>query len=284
MANDTPRRMPFSTNPASDQLKEIAGVMNLQNAYQPVDAGYQKSNKYKYGKAVAPEFNGAEVEVFPFITGLFAYCDLRGIPNFFHTYLLHREMPERFSQEHEAADREIYALMEGWLKGTAHSFATQHLMDRSAHVVFKDIVDRFLTHSNHRRNAVKVELSLFTFRDVGHAKESIPQFFVRLRNLALKYHAVGGTTSGQDLVTTAQITLSCNPKYERIIDGFMSNHDGNADTFALRTRAPREAGTRKRYRENAGDQRRHEGQSATSVHGKQCPTPHLQHAKQSDVR
>ena len=197
-----------------------------------VDANYQKTNKYKYAKAVTPAFSGAEAEIMRCIKSVISYCSIRGIPNYFSYYLQRRKLPETFDQEHQEADHEVYSLMEGWFTGTAQGFVDSHMMIRSAHAVWRDLVERFLKQSNDRRSAVRMELEGIRYKDKDHKTESIPQFFNRLRLMAMKLQAVGGSTDQSSLVCTATVALMSHPKLRGIVDQ-LKTQNPDFDTFTM---------------------------------------------------
>ena len=196
------------------------------------EAEYTKSNKYKYGKPVTPEFNGAVEHVMDFIMDALAFVDIKGFPNSFSMYLMRRKLPVDFSEEQQAADHELYSLMQGWYKGTAKGLVTNHLMTRSGHLVWKDLVDKFLKQTPQMRAAVNLELSNISFKDDNHKLESVPQYFHRLRSLAIKLQAVGGQTDEQTLVQNATTGLMAFDKMYDTVDRVLSQNK-DADTFDL---------------------------------------------------
>jgi hypothetical protein len=133
-----------------------------------------------------------------------AYLRQRGIPNFFDVYMRNRSMPPRFNKERQAADREIYDLLTGWLNGTAFGIVRNHLDTRSGHLVWRDLVDKFLSQSRIRRQRLLSQVFAIQFCP---RKESIPQFFERFRCTATKFQATGGTISNRDMVMSAIFTL-----------------------------------------------------------------------------
>ena len=64
-------------------------------------------------------------------------------------------------------------------------------MNRSGFLVWKDLVDKFLARTPQRMAAVGLELQNIEFQP-GTSKETIPQFFARLRAISIKYKGVGG--------------------------------------------------------------------------------------------
>ena len=121
---------------------------------------------------------------------MIAYLELRGIPNFFPRYLRDRRFPSRFNNERKIADREIYNLFVDWLQGASEDLAICHLDTRPGHLVFRDLVEKFLPTAVFpytRESGLDQELKHLTFNP---DQESIPHFFNRLRSIALKLRAV----------------------------------------------------------------------------------------------
>jgi hypothetical protein len=109
-----------------------------------------------------------------FIMDALAFVDIKGFPASFSKYLMKRKLPVDFSGEQQAADHELYSLMQGWFKGTAKGLVTNHLMTRSGHLVWKDLVDKFLKRTPQMRAAANLELSNISFKDDNHKLESVP--------------------------------------------------------------------------------------------------------------
>ena len=161
-----------------------------------------------------------------------SYLRQRGIPNFLHTYLMTRKLPETWTPDQKAADLELYDFWRGWLTATALAHCDSHMMDQSGHLVWKDLVDKFLARTPERQNAIDFELSHIEAK----SNESVPRFFVRIRNLQTKYTAVGGVFTERQLVMkAAQVLGGKSTELAATIDNILDNHSG-CDSFELETR------------------------------------------------
>ena len=209
-----------------NHLRALAKIYDAdaQDDIATYRARYQKERVYLNKPTVQPAFSGAEVDVIGFITNAVSYLGQRGIPNYILRYLLHRKYPANWSMERKAADRELYQLLSGWLTGTAKSGLITHLNSQSGHMVFQDIVDRFLERSSTRRTTIHTELYNISYK--GTRSESLPQFFTRFRNLSLKLQAVGGTIDPGQLLTIASSALRAHSHLRSYVDAIT---DGNAD-------------------------------------------------------
>ena len=144
-----------------------------------------------------------------------------------------RTLPSTWTASEQTADREIYDFLQGWLKGTALSHHDAHMMTESGHLVWRDLVDKFLARTPQRRQAIDLELKNATFND---KKESIPQFFARLRLLQLKLKAVGGHSDEISLVMVACSALRAHSDYMRgLVDNIIDAKE-EADTYHLESK------------------------------------------------
>ena len=165
-------------------------------------AEYKKASKYR-NKPTEPSFRGYEPNFLSFAALVMAYLRLRGIPNFFPEYLTTRKVPPRFSKERKIADGEIFDLLTSWLQGTAKTFIITNLDKRSGHMVWCDMVDKFLSQSNLHKVSLLAQLN-----DIRHdpSKESIPQFFKRFNELVVKHRLMKcATCDNSDLKYTAML-------------------------------------------------------------------------------
>lgn len=186
-----PTRFPFGAASTTKALAKRATVYDDKGreALLHRKALYQQDAKYN-NEPERPKFSGNEIHFVSFVNSVIAYLELRGIPNFFPRYLRDRRFPSRFNNERKIADREIYNLFVDWLQGASEDLATCHLDTRSGHLVFRDLVEKFLPKAVFpytRESGLDQELKHLTFNP---DQESIPHFFNRLRSIALKLRAV----------------------------------------------------------------------------------------------
>jgi hypothetical protein len=142
--------------------------------------------------------------------------------------------------------------MRGWLKGTALTYLNQHMMDQSGHLVWKDMVDKFLSRTPEKQHAIGLEL-----RNVQHdTKESLPQFFARVRNTQAKFLAVGGFHTEQALVQDISSALRQHSKFKAAVDTILKVQPG-ADSFDLESKLMQHLEIDKATAAKAGTNRTH---------------------------
>ena len=191
-----------------------------------------------------------------FVMDVLAYCDIRQIPNYLSRYLMRRDYPMVFDREHRAADRELFSLFNGWLEGTSKTYITTHMMTRSAHLIWKDLVENFLARTDNRQQVVKQQLSSLEFRDDSHKKETIPQYFARVRMLGLKYRAVGGEITERQIVSDANTGLRVHDYLRRPHQHIHDHPPGHR--YAQPASVPaREGHHRPRHRQKEEAEKRH---------------------------
>ena len=140
-----PTRLPFGAASTTKALAKRATVYDDKGreALLHRKALYQQDAKYN-NEPEHPKFPGNEIHFVSFVNSVIAYLELRGIPNFFPKYLRDRRFPSRFNNERKIADREIYNLFVDWLQGASEDLAICHLDTRPGHLVFRDLVEKFL--------------------------------------------------------------------------------------------------------------------------------------------
>ena len=146
------------------------------------DGDYQKRSAYKYGKPATPSFTGSEATFIDFVRECIAWCRVKKMPNFLQEFLFKRVYPQDWTQEEVISDRELYGMFDSWLGGSAKSFTMNRLRLQSGHLVFADLIEKFLARSPQKKQQISMELNNIQFQDesIKAVKtETIPQFFTR---------------------------------------------------------------------------------------------------------
>ena len=124
-----------------------------------IDGSYQQRSAYKYGKPATPSFTGSEATFIDFVRECIAWCRVKKMPNFLQEFLFKRVYPQDWTQEEVISDRELYGMFDSWLGGSAKSFTMNRLQLQSGHLVFADLIDKFLARSPQKKQQISMELN-----------------------------------------------------------------------------------------------------------------------------
>ena len=175
--------------------------------------------------------------IIEFVRECISFCRVKKIPNQFQDYLFKREYTRDWSKEMIIADRELHGLIDSWLSGSAKSFTLNRLESQSGHLVYKDLVEKFLARSPQKKQQISIELNSLHYQDenVKALKtESVPQFFTRARTLQFKFKCIGGECSEMSLVQHCAAGLMAHHKLYNHVSQIM-DATPNADTFYMET-------------------------------------------------
>ena len=224
-ASHKERRAQHSKIPFSETYGEEA-VQSAQKKPRLADDGKSISSKsykttpgYKYARPTNPSFDGNHIRAMGFIDDIVSYCDLREIPNQFSFYLHTRGPFLPLTGEALTADRELYSLMSSFLTGAyKQTMALKYNNTRSAHLVFKDLVDHFFKRCHTTRQVLQMSLNAVEFKP---GKQSIPQYFALCRKLGADFCAVGGTLDAKSLLLHASTGLMVNEGLRQHVSNIM---------------------------------------------------------------
>ena len=201
------------------------------------DGDYQSRSAYKYGKPSTPSFSGSEATFIDFVRECIAWCRVKKMPNQLQDYLFKRMYSPHWTEELVISDRELYGMFDSWLSGSAKSFTMNRLQVQSGHLVFADLIEKFLARSPQKLQHVSMELNNIQFQDESIKavkSETIPQFFTRARTLQFRFKCIGGECSESTLVQHCASGLMAHTKLffhvSQILDA-----SPDCDTFALET-------------------------------------------------
>ena len=201
------------------------------------DGEYMQRSAYKYGRPTQPTFTGSEATFIDFIRECIAWCRVKKVPNYLQHYLFQRVYPQDWSEEEVIADRELYGMFDSWLGGSAKSFTMNRLQLQSGHLVFADLIEKFLARSPQKKQQISMDLNNIQFQDesIRAVKtETIPQFFTRARTLQFRFLCIGGECSEDTLVQHCASGLMAHPKLYSHVSQILDASPG-CDTFFLET-------------------------------------------------
>ena len=129
----------------------LNGISTQLQELDLIDGLYQQRSAYKYGKPATPSFTGSEATFIDFVRECIAWCRVKKMPNFLQEFLFKRVYPQDWTQEEVISDRELYGMFDSWLGGSAKSFTMNRLQLQSGHLVFADLIDKFLARSPQKK-------------------------------------------------------------------------------------------------------------------------------------
>ena len=216
---------------------DLDSISTQLQALDLQDGDYQKRSAYKYGRPATPSFTGSEATFIDFVRECMAWCRVKKMPNYLQDFLFRRAYPQDWTQEEVISDRELYGMFDSWLGGSAKSFTMDRLQMQSGHLVFTDLIGKFLARSPQKKQQVSMDLNNIQFQDEsirGVKTETIPQFFTRARTLQFRFLCIGGECSEATLVQHCASGLMAHPKlYSHVSQILDATPD--CDTFALET-------------------------------------------------
>ena len=230
-------RQPMFRNYMQTLTSNLNGISTQLQELDRIDGSYQQRSAYKYGKPATPSFTGSEATFIDFVRECIAWCRVKKMPNFLQEFLFKRVYPQDWTQEEVISDRELYGMFDSWLGGSAKSFTMNRLQLQSGHLVFADLIDKFLARSPQKKQQISMELNNIQFQDesIRAVKtETIPQFFTRARTLQFRFLCIGGECSEATLVQHCASGLMAHQKlYSHVSQILDATPD--CDTFALET-------------------------------------------------